>query len=106
LRCHIEIGRRGNDQCVVSSQLKDGSTEAAVKAALQVLTKNGTGAVPVFGSWEFGLKRLLYPNDALAHAILNPTTTPFGHLVVEALGWRARYGQVLRSVGVAANFLH
>jgi hypothetical protein len=78
----------------------------AMKAALQVLTKNNTGAVPVFGSWEFGLKRLLYPNDALAHAILNPTTTPFGHLVVEAMGWRARYGQVLRSVGVAANFLH
>jgi hypothetical protein len=78
----------------------------AVTAAMQVLTKGGTGAVPVFGSWEFGLKALLYPSGPLAHAIANPATTPYGHLVAEAQAWRARYAQVLRSVGVVPNFPH
>jgi hypothetical protein len=77
-----------------------------VTAALQILTKRGTGAVPLFGSWQLGAKSLLYPSGPLAHAIQHPTTTPFGHLVVEALGWRARYGQVLRSMGLVPNFLH
>ena len=78
----------------------------AVAAALQVLTKNGTGAVPVFGSWESGLKSLLYPSGELAHAIQFPATTPFVHLAAEVLEWRARYAQVLRSVGVVPNFTY
>jgi hypothetical protein len=78
----------------------------AVITAMQVLTKNGTGAVPVFGSWEFGLKSLLYPSGPLADAIAHPTTTPFGHLIVQALGWRAQYGKLLRAVGVVPNFVY
>lgn len=95
---------------IVGRTLKGGDRAAfdspAVTAALQILTKSGTGAVPLFGSWQLGAKSLLYPNGPLAHAIQHPTTTPFGHLVVEALGWRARYGQVLRSMGMVPNFLH
>lgn len=94
---------------IVGRTLAEGDRSAfdtpVVAAALQILTKSGTGAVPVFGSWEHGLKALLYPNGPLAHAIQHPATTPFGYLAIEAQGWRARYAQTLRSVGVTPNFL-
>jgi hypothetical protein len=74
----------------------------AVNAALQTFAQYGT---PVFLSWELGTKGLLYPNGPLADAIERPSTTPYGTVVVQALGWRARYGELLRSVGIVPNFL-
>ncbi len=74
----------------------------AVNAALQVFAQYGT---PVFLSWELGTKGLLYPNGPLADAIERPSTTPYGTVVVQALGWRARYGELLRRVGIVPNFL-
>lgn len=93
---------------IIGRTLAEGDRSAfdtpVVAAALQIVTKGGTGAVPVFGSWEYGLKALLYPNGPLVDAILHPATTPFGYLAVEAQGWRARYAQVLHSVGVVPTF--
>ena len=75
-----------------------------ITAALQWLAQNGMGAVPIFCSWQLGVKGLIYPNGPLAHAIENPTTTPYGSFVFQALGWRARYSQLLRSLGHVPNF--
>jgi hypothetical protein len=47
---------------------------------------------------------LMYPRGPFAHAIEYPATTPHRSYVTEALGWRARYGELLRMLGRAPRF--
>lgn len=75
-----------------------------VATFLQLWTQNGAGTVPIYRSWETGVKRLMYPRGPLANAIENPGTTPHRAFVVEALAWRARYGELLRGFGFVPKF--
>lgn len=75
-----------------------------VASFLNLWTQNGAGTVPIYRSWESGVKRLMYPRGPFAHAIEHPATTPHRSYVTEALGWRARYGELLRMLGRAPRF--
>ena len=76
----------------------------AVNAALKILVQDGTGVMPIFLSWELGTKVQFYPSGPFADAIANPSTTPYANFVVQALGWRARYRELLHSLGMVPNF--
>jgi hypothetical protein len=77
----------------------------AVNAALKILVQDGTGVMPIFLSWELGTKVQFYPSGPFADAIERPHTTPYSTFVIQALGWRARYRELLQSLGMVPNFL-
>jgi hypothetical protein len=60
-----------------------------VKDALEMFAEEGS--LPVWVGFE-GAKRLYFPANAFADAIMRPDTTPWDSLVIPALAWRKRYG--------------
>jgi hypothetical protein len=60
-----------------------------VKSAIEMFARN-TG-LPIWLGFG-GERRLIYPDEALQDAILNPATTHWQSLVPAALAWRKNYG--------------
>lgn len=76
---------------IVGRAIADPSALDSAEAKSLVDMFASEGSLPVWLSYD-GQKRLVYPPQELASAIVDPAGTPYQNLVAEAFAWRKRYG--------------
>lgn len=77
---------------IVARAVDDSDALAKPAAASAVAMFIEQGALPVWISFK-GQKKMIYPDQQLADAILQPTQTIWQSLVPRAIAWREQYGQ-------------
>ena len=82
----------------------DGVEAFQTKAARQAFGMFAQGPLPVFVNAE-GVNYLAWPQQPLADAILNPTTTPHQDLVGRGRAWLKTYAPIARAVAGEAAWL-